>query len=336
MSLPALTSVACVTLSVAPARISTCAVTTDYDTKLYVYAGSVTPGSPVACEDDTCSAGLGSPWVAELLFTGVPGSRDYWLAVDAWSSTDVGTYELNIRGPTLVPCTTDCLPTDIINPGVCGLGIDGDDGCFEPGGLDGAFFPVEPGNVYCGTYFTEMGARDHDWYEITLPWRSDLTIDAVSENGQSIIEVCDPVEEVPGGFEAMLFDAADGCGASIESMTPLATALAHSGCISQNITLTGLEAGTYWYVIRPGEIEPDFVRWDCPNKQDYRITIFADCAPYLRGDVTGDQVVDFDDLNLILANWAAATTDGDTNDDGTVNFEDLNLVLDQWGGSCED
>ena len=52
------------------------------------------------------------------------------------------------------------------------------------------------------------------------------------------------------------------------------------------------------------------------------------------GDANGDQVVDFDDLNLILENWATAGPAGDVTGDGAVNFDDLNALLSRWGEMC--
>ncbi len=55
------------------------------------------------------------------------------------------------------------------------------------------------------------------------------------------------------------------------------------------------------------------------------------------GDADGSNVVDFDDLNIVLANWnttVAPGTNGDVTDDGMVNFDDLNLVLANWATDC--
>ncbi len=56
------------------------------------------------------------------------------------------------------------------------------------------------------------------------------------------------------------------------------------------------------------------------------------------GDATGDNGVDFDDLNMVLSNWNTAGPDGDISPfpggDGAVNFDDLNAVLTNWGMSC--
>ena len=55
------------------------------------------------------------------------------------------------------------------------------------------------------------------------------------------------------------------------------------------------------------------------------------------GDATGDNLVDFNDLNLLLANWGATVTpgtNGDLDADGMVTFTDLNLLLEEWGADC--
>lgn len=54
------------------------------------------------------------------------------------------------------------------------------------------------------------------------------------------------------------------------------------------------------------------------------------------GDANGDDVVDFSDLNAVLAGYGA-TGDGlpgDLNEDGVVDFSDLNAVLAVFGGGC--
>ncbi len=54
------------------------------------------------------------------------------------------------------------------------------------------------------------------------------------------------------------------------------------------------------------------------------------------GDSNGDGVVNFADLNTVLANFgqAGAMLPGDVNNDGTVNFTDLNIVLANFGSEC--
>ncbi len=60
-------------------------------------------------------------------------------------------------------------------------------------------------------------------------------------------------------------------------------------------------------------------------------------APPCPGDVNGDAAVDFNDLNIVLANWGMIVvpgTNGDANGDGVVDFNDLNIVLANWGMTC--
>lgn len=69
---------------------------------------------------------------------------------------------------------------------------------------------------------------------------------------------------------------------------------------------------------------------DSPN-----LAIWKGCAPALcAGDVSGDDAVDLDDLNLILTNFGLQTDNGDTNDDGIIDLNDLNTVLTNFGNEC--
>ncbi len=54
------------------------------------------------------------------------------------------------------------------------------------------------------------------------------------------------------------------------------------------------------------------------------------------GDATGDDVIDFIDLNTILGAFGASGPGltGDLNGDGVVDFLDLNAVLSYFGGAC--
>lgn len=55
------------------------------------------------------------------------------------------------------------------------------------------------------------------------------------------------------------------------------------------------------------------------------------------GDVTGDGVVNFADLNTVLTNFGQSGDPiaGDTNSDCLVNFADLNVVLSAFGQTCD-
>ena len=57
-------------------------------------------------------------------------------------------------------------------------------------------------------------------------------------------------------------------------------------------------------------------------------------SPLCQGDADGDGFVNFNDLNLVLANWGGPGPGGDVDDSGAVNFDDLNIVLANWAGDC--
>ena len=54
------------------------------------------------------------------------------------------------------------------------------------------------------------------------------------------------------------------------------------------------------------------------------------------GDVNGDRVVNFADLNAVLGAFGQSGADlpADLNGDGVVNFADLNEVLSNFGSEC--
>jgi hypothetical protein len=60
--------------------------------------------------------------------------------------------------------------------------------------------------------------------------------------------------------------------------------------------------------------------------------VVAECP----GDTNGDNVVNFTDLNAVLADFGLSgeSLTGDVNGDGVVNFTDLNEVLANFGTEC--
>jgi hypothetical protein len=71
------------------------------------------------------------------------------------------------------------------------------------------------------------------------------------------------------------------------------------------------------------------------NIDDVVISALVPLAP-CTGDTNGDGVVNFTDLNTVLASFgqAGAMLPGDFNGDGQVNFTDLNTVLANFGVEC--
>lgn len=67
-----------------------------------------------------------------------------------------------------------------------------------------------------------------------------------------------------------------------------------------------------------------------------KIVCLNNCA--CPGDANGDGLVDFNDINAVIANWAAVyapgTGPGDADCSGVVDFNDINQVLVSWGLVC--
>jgi hypothetical protein len=64
----------------------------DYDTKLYIYENSYTPGSPYACNDDECPG-----YVSELIGLPLTGGNTYYIVIDGYAG-DYGNYVLEMSG----------------------------------------------------------------------------------------------------------------------------------------------------------------------------------------------------------------------------------------------
>jgi hypothetical protein len=140
-----------------------------YDTKVYVYAGGYTPGNPYACNDDAnCGySGYQSRLSNVQLFPGVT----YYIVVDGYYDS-CGTYRLELSAP-YDPCPLVCPEgglqegepdchdgyVDVYNPGCSG-------------GSGGAWTPIRAQANGCavmcgksGTYHTDgLNYRDEDWY----------------------------------------------------------------------------------------------------------------------------------------------------------------------------
>ena len=71
--------------------ISLCNSSTDYDTKLYVYEGSYTPGHPFACNDDACPG-----YISELLGLALTSGTTYYIIVDGYGN-ECGNYGIDIH-----------------------------------------------------------------------------------------------------------------------------------------------------------------------------------------------------------------------------------------------
>jgi len=87
-------------------NLSLCNPATDYDTKLYLYENSVTPGSPYACNDDFCPG-----FISEISCLPITGGNTYYIIVDGYAG-DYGNYELTVDA---VEATITCPDDDTVS-----------------------------------------------------------------------------------------------------------------------------------------------------------------------------------------------------------------------------
>ena len=57
----------------------------------------------------------------------------------------------------------------------------------------------------------------------------------------------------------------------------------------------------------------------------------TDCVDTAPGDVTGDGIVNVEDILAIIAVWGSNDAAADINDDGIVDVSDLLIVIANWG-----
>ena len=70
-----------------------------------------------------------------------------------------------------------------------------------------------------------------------------------------------------------------------------------------------------------------------PDTVEYTFTVLGSCE----GDADGNGVVNFSDINTVLANWGGGggcLPLGDANASGAVDFGDITSVIANWGASC--
>jgi len=70
---------------------------TDYDSKLYIYENTVTPGTPFACVDDACISALGQNYVSEITGLTFAAGNTYYIVVDGYGGAS-GNYEIDVTG----------------------------------------------------------------------------------------------------------------------------------------------------------------------------------------------------------------------------------------------
>jgi len=149
-----------------------------YDTKLYIYENEVTPGTPLACNDDATGCGPDG-FRSRLQAIALAPGNTYYVVVDGYGG-DCGDYLIHIYDS--FPCVF-CPPYPIyedepecIDPDydVHNGGCDSDPPVFDVIGPTGD--PI----VICGTsgtyYDGVNSSRDTDWYQFALAHPATITV----------------------------------------------------------------------------------------------------------------------------------------------------------------
>ena len=221
--------------------ISLCNPGTDYDTKLFLYENTYTPGAPFACNDDACPGYISALW--ELALT---GGNTYYIVIDGYGGA-VGNYDLTITEYE-EPDPFECPPGALLEAEACGDDTNGGCNMASP-----AFEAVECGQITCGTSWADGGTRDTDWYEFVLYENTTVTL-----TGQANF----------GGYIIGFIDTAD-C-ALVSSIDPYVIATNAGDIVSVSKTIG---PGTYWifsghtvyYDFPCGTLNDYWFEVDCPE-----------------------------------------------------------------------
>lgn len=97
------------------------------------------------------------------------------------------------------------------------------------------------------------------------------------------------------------------------------------------IESVSLEAGHTYFIVVDAYSESD--------EGTFRLSVesLTVVEPPCDGDVTGDDLVNVDDLNAVLGAWQTSVAVGvgpDLSGDGVVDVDDLNEVLGNWQSDC--
>lgn len=143
--------------------------------------------------------------------------------------------------------------------------------------------------------------------------------------GTALIDVGAGADEYSGDFAGLELEAGDYAlviGAGLFGAT---AASANIMEVNDQIVAPGtlVWTGSFWSYSETG----------LPT---FRFAIEGAVASECQGDITGDDIVDFSDLNALLATFGASGTDlpADLDGSGTVDFSDLNEVLARFGTDC--
>jgi hypothetical protein len=154
-----------------------------YDTKIYVYDNTYTPGAPLACNDDSnlCTGPAYRSYIQALqLYAG----HTYYIVVDGYGSAS-GAYEFHVREYLPPPpCYPDQCPAWASQEGepICYDGyVDNfNGGCNSTPNI---FSNVVAPFTVCGTsgVYDNLTKRDTDWYMFTLTTTKTMKVSVCAQ-----------------------------------------------------------------------------------------------------------------------------------------------------------
>lgn len=214
-----------------------------YDTKIYIYENSVTPGSPHACNDDYYSDYVSALWDIDIT-----NGNTYYIVVDGYG-TDNGDYAIAVDvHDAAPPCVVTCPAGSIDEAEGCGNDTNG--GCNSAG-----FTDIVCGDTFCGSGWADGGSRDTDWYRLELTSAATVTYSGCAQ--------------FP--FLMFIIDAGTENCADYEILQSI------TGNPCDTMYLGGdLEAGVYWLWMGGS----DFYDYPCANG-DTTYWINVDCPEQL-------------------------------------------------------
>ncbi len=172
------------------ASLCTPGTNTSYDTKLYVYATTCS-GTPVGCNDDSCSSPLYSNYVSQLEVALTAGTT-YYFVVDGYGTAS-GNYTLHLEEyvPPVCPCpATPDLDEGALDPN-CGLvAPDPTGGCNSDAASPGPYMvQISCNTTICGTVGAAGESRDTDWFELVLPVADTIRVTMTSTDSLLLFDL---------------------------------------------------------------------------------------------------------------------------------------------------
>jgi len=150
-----------------------------YDTKLYLYENSYTPGAPFACNDDECPG-----YMSALYQLALTGGNTYYIVVDGYGTAE-GDYQLDMV-EYVEPDPFQCPAGAIAEAEACGSDANGGCNSAPP-----AYEAINCNDTICGTSWADASSRDTDWYTFTLYTTTTITLTGSSNFNNFILGFVD-------------------------------------------------------------------------------------------------------------------------------------------------